>query len=87
LEDVVATLQAKGKETIWLVGGGALVAAMLAQDLIDEIMLFIIPLTLGKGLPLFPPMGQEERNFEMVEVQGYQSGVVQVRYRKQQNDL
>jgi dihydrofolate reductase len=85
LEDVVADLQANGKEMIWLVGGGALVAAMLAKDLIDEIMLFIIPLTLGSGLPLFPPTRQEEKSFELVEVKGYQSGVVQVRYRKQQN--
>ena len=84
VEDVVAQLKGDGMETIWLLGGGALTASMLAQDLIDEMILSIIPLTLGTGLPLFPRQGQGERKFELLETKGYGSGVVQVHYRRKQ---
>ncbi len=84
VKDVAAKLKAGGMETIWLLGGGALVASMLALDLIDEMILSIIPLTLGEGVPLFPRQGQGERKFELLETKGYRSGLVQVRYGRKQ---
>ena len=84
VEDVLAQLKGGDMETIWLLGGGVLTASMLALDLIDEMILSIIPLTLGNGLPLFPRQGQGERKFELLETKGYGSGVVQVHYRRKQ---
>lgn len=78
----LARLKAAGAQRIWLLGGGALVASMLALDLIDEIILSIIPMTLGEGLPLFPALGQTERSFELLETKGYASGLVQIHYRR-----
>ena len=87
VEDIVAELEADGMETIWLLGGGALVASMLALDLIDEMILSIIPLTLGEGVLLFPRQGQGEREFELLETKGYGVGLVQVRYRRKQQKI
>jgi dihydrofolate reductase len=81
VEDVLAQLEGHGMETVWLLGGGALAASMLALDLIDELILSIIPVTLGDGLPLFPRQGQGERKFELLQTKGYASGMVQVHYR------
>jgi dihydrofolate reductase len=80
-EEVVAQFKEAGMETVWLLGGGTLTASMLALDLIDELILSIIPVTLGKGLPLFPRQGQGERKFELLETKGYASGLVQLHYR------
>lgn len=38
---------------IWLVGGGQLIRAALNAELVDEVILTIAPVLLGKGVPLF----------------------------------
>ena len=80
--EALAGLNEAGAQRIWLVGGGALAASMLALDLIDEIILSIIPMTLGEGLPLFPSLDQAERGFELLATKGYPSGLVQIHYRR-----
>jgi len=42
----------KGKN-IWLMGGGELASSFLKKNLIDEYSLFIHPIILGEGIPLF----------------------------------
>ncbi len=40
---------------VWLVGGGQLVSQFLVADLIDELILTVAPLHIGKGIPLWQP--------------------------------
>ncbi len=47
--------------TIWLVGGAKLTEEFLGHDLIDEFNIFIMPLLLGNGIPLFPINSIERR--------------------------
>ncbi|MEX6690195.1 dihydrofolate reductase family protein [Danxiaibacter flavus] len=49
---LVAELRQKEKDT-WLVGGASLVTQFLNKGLLDELMVAIIPRTLGRGIPLF----------------------------------
>ena len=44
---------ADGKD-IWMVGGGDLAAQFAEVGLLDQLVLSIAPVTLGKGRPLFP---------------------------------
>ena len=45
---------AAGEQNIWLVGGGELVGQFADQQLLDEILVGIAPVTLGSGAPLLP---------------------------------
>ncbi|HET7855981.1 MAG TPA: dihydrofolate reductase family protein [Gaiellaceae bacterium] len=46
--------QAAGDRNVWLVGGGDLVGQFADRGLLDEILVGIAPVTLGKGAPLLP---------------------------------
>jgi dihydrofolate reductase len=46
--------RAAGATNIWLVGGGDLVGQFADQGLLDEILLGVAPVTLGRGAPLLP---------------------------------
>ena len=44
---------ADGKD-VWVVGGGDLVGQFADAGLLDEVIVYIAPVTLGAGRPLFP---------------------------------
>lgn len=70
----------EGKD-IWLLGGGKLVTTFLNADLIDEMILFITPVILGEGIPLFPDK-PKEATFELVEAKAYETGMTGLTYRR-----
>jgi dihydrofolate reductase len=53
----VKSLKEKPGKDIWLIGGGKVNAFFLENNLIDELILFIIPVLLGDGIPLFEKTG------------------------------
>jgi dihydrofolate reductase len=63
---------------IWLCGGAKL-AAVLASE-IDELILKINPVVIGKGIPLFDGLPMT-RSAEMLEHTAYANGFVLARYR------
>jgi dihydrofolate reductase len=65
---------------IYVSGSGMLVRQMLTDGLVDELHLFIFPLTLGSGERLFA--GESSKaNFTLAETEAYESGVVHLAYR------
>ena len=46
-------LKNKGGKRIWLVGGGNLLDTFIKEKAVDEIIINIAPVLLGKGIPLF----------------------------------
>ena len=69
-----------GNKDIWLLGGGEIVSIFLNADLVDEIILSIHPIILGKGIPLFNNM-KKRVNLRLLESIPFESGLVQLHYR------
>jgi dihydrofolate reductase len=57
-----------------------LVRAMLEDGLVDELDLFVYPLTRGKGPRLFPE-DASPRKFSLATTESYDNGVVYMAYR------
>ena len=53
---------------------------MLADGLVDELHLFVYPLTLGAGLRLFPE-GADPAKLSLATCESYENGVVYLAYR------
>ena len=73
-------IKSKGKD-IWLMGGGQLVAYYLDHQLLDEMMIFVIPTIIGEGIPLFSsPL--KECSFTLQAVEQYETGAALLHYLK-----
>ena len=70
------------KETVTTdvsIGGPTIAAAALRADLVDEVHLFMHPLLVGAGTPVFP--ADFRQRLELVSERRFDSGVVHVHYR------
>ena len=67
---------------LYVSGSGALVRAMLADGLVDELHLFVYPLTRGSGPRLFPEDAAPS-NLSLAASESYDNGVVYLAYRPQ----
>jgi dihydrofolate reductase len=63
-------------------GSGTLVRAMLADGLVDELHLFVYPLTRGSGPRLFPEEAAPGK-LSLAGSESYENGVVYLAYRPQ----
>jgi dihydrofolate reductase len=77
--DTIRDLKDRSDGNLYVSGSGTLVRAMLADGLIDELHLFVFPLTLGSGERLFADGGQTAK-FELARTDAYESGVVHLAY-------
>lgn len=77
---LAARWRALGRQRVWLVGGGQLAHAFLADGLIDEVLLTRVPVTLSAGIGLFGPDTAVPAPFERVEVTPLARGLVQERW-------
>jgi dihydrofolate reductase len=67
---------------LYVSGSGTLVRAMLADGLVDELHLFVYPLTRGSGPRLFAE-GAGPAKLSLAACEPYQNGVVYLAYRPQ----
>jgi dihydrofolate reductase len=77
---LVKGIREKSGKDLWLVGGGELTREALASKALDEVIVGLIPVLLGKGIPLFPA-GYPECKLELLHCQQLSKGVVQLSYR------
>jgi dihydrofolate reductase len=80
LLDRIRELRARSGGDIYIYGSLSLVRTLLGAGLLDELLLFVEPITLGGGKTLFPTDG-EARTFELVSAQTTGTGVQICRYR------
>jgi dihydrofolate reductase len=76
---VVETLRARGLKRAWLMGGGELATSFRVQGLISHYIVGLIPVVLGKGIPLFASVSGQT-SLKLVEIKPFPSGVVMLSY-------
>lgn len=79
IEGFVSKLKAAPGKDIWLAGGGQLNGALLQADVVDEMIVHVIPVVLGDGLPLFGGIAMQ-KVFRLVDTKTYSSGVLELHY-------
>ena len=77
--DVIRSLKDEVDGDLYTSGSGTLVRAMLADGLVDELHLYVYPLTRGAGPRLFPEEAAP-RNFSLTACESYENGVVYLGY-------
>jgi dihydrofolate reductase len=81
LEDEIEKLKAESGKAIGVQGSASIVQALARADLIDEYHLYVHPVLLGEGKPLFAS-GAGRQDFERVHVKPYANGVVALHYAR-----
>jgi dihydrofolate reductase len=78
VEEVTRLKEQPGKDLE--VGGANLASTLMRAGLIDEYRIFVHPVILGAGTPMFPAL-DEATKLRLVETHTFGSGVVFLRYR------
>ena len=76
--DMLAEIDRATDRNVFLVGGADLVRQFLAVDALDELHLFVVPVLLGEGTPLFDDPPQRQARLESAHL--YATGIAGVRY-------
>jgi dihydrofolate reductase len=71
--------RAKGKD-VWLMGGGELIASFLDAGEVDELIVFVVPVLIGKGIPLIAPRHRDVP-LTLLDSRKYADGVVRLHYQ------
>jgi len=79
VEEFTKKLVLSSGKDIWLVGGSDIISTFLNLKFVDEIILTVIPVILGKGIPLFKNI-KEEIKLELVKTTKY-DGLVELNYK------
>jgi len=80
--NAIGSLKEEVDGDLYVSGSGTLVRAMLADGLVDELHLFVYPLTRGSGPRLFPEEAAPV-NLSLAAWESYENGVVYLAYRPQ----
>jgi dihydrofolate reductase len=75
LEDEIRRLKKEPGKAIGIQGSASIVQALARADLIDEYRLYVHPVLLGDGKPLFATR-TDRQDFELAEIKAYANGVV-----------
>lgn len=81
LSDLVLQLKAEKGKNIYCDGGAEVINELLKQDLIDELIISVIPVLLGNGTRLFKD-GRPEQLLEFITVKTFDTGLTQLHYKR-----
>jgi dihydrofolate reductase len=82
IEAIVARAESENLQNTWIVGGAQTMAAFCDRALVDRIQHFIIPVTLGGGVPILAG-ATAPANWTLAGATTYPNGVVQLGYVRQ----
>jgi len=78
IQNLVSNLHGEGIKHIY-VDGGVTISKFLEAGMVDQMIITVIPIILGKGIRLFNPM-DKEHDCKLISAKPYPSGLVQLHY-------
>ncbi|AOC96506.1 Dihydrofolate reductase [Flavobacterium anhuiense] len=81
IAELVEKLKSEKGKNIYCDGGAEVINELLKNSLIDEFIISIIPVLLGNGTKLFKD-GRPEQILEFVSAKTFETGLVQLYYKK-----
>jgi dihydrofolate reductase len=75
-------MAAPTKKDVWLMGGGRVLARFVDAGEVDVLDLFVMPVLLGRGLPLFPERDGARVPLSLRSSETLASGVVRATYER-----
>lgn len=85
LVEVLSAFKAEPDCDMILFGGAQTASSFMQHNLIDEYRVFVHPILLGSGTPLFPPA--VATGLRLVDVLTFDSAVVQVHYQHREHAI
>jgi dihydrofolate reductase len=79
--DFTHRLKTQSGKDIWLFGGYALTASLLAAELVDEIRLVVYPVLLGGGPTVFGPL-EKRQNWKLESCIPHKNSAIVLHYSK-----
>jgi len=84
LTDLVRKLKSENGKNIFCDGGAEIVNELLKNDLLDEIIISVIPILVGNGTRLFKD-GRPEQKLKLENVKTFDTGLTQLHYKRADN--
>ena len=81
LTALVSRLKQKAGKNIFCDGGAEVVHALLKENLIDELIISIVPVLLGDGTRLFKD-GRPKFEMELISSRSFDTGLTQIHYKR-----
>lgn len=84
IPEFVRALKQQPGKNIWLMGGGQINTVLLNAGLVDEMRIFLHPVILGDGIPVFAPPVRESW-FTVEDAHVHERGLTELRLRANSN--
>ena len=81
LTQLILKLKSEKGKNIYCDGGADVINELLKNDLVDELIISMIPVLVGNGKKLFKD-GRPEQQLELVKTKTFDTGLVQVHYKR-----
>ncbi len=79
LRGLIGHIKSKSDKDIWVVGGAQVVSSFLNEQLVDRLMIFIVPILLAEGIRLFTNI-EQETPLTLIASKRFPTGIVLVHY-------
>ncbi len=80
LTELISRLKNQDGKNIYCDGGAEIVNELLKNNLIDEMIISVIPILLGTGIELFK-VGRKEQKLTLLSSEKFEKGLVQLHYK------
>lgn len=81
LPELVRQLKREKGKNIYCDGGAEIINELLKNDLVDELIISVIPVLVGNGTRLFKD-GRPEQPLELLSAKSFDTGLTQLHYRR-----